>query len=142
MLIRLTPEQVVREWEVIRHAIKESTYESIFSRPDSVRDHLRELIAGTMQAWAIVAQEEFVGIVTTRFSLDASMGVKRLEIYSLFGFRDISPRMWATCYVMLKRFALANDCTHIIALSDQEHILSLATKLGGDTTQRMIVFDL
>lgn len=142
MLIRLTPEQVVREWEVVRHAIKESTYEAIFTRPDAVRDHLRELISGTMQAWAMADQDGFVGIVTTRFSVDASMGVKRLEIYSLFGFRDVAPRVWATCYVMLKRFALANGCSHIIALSDQENILSLAERFGGDTTQRMIVFDL
>lgn len=142
MLIRLTAEQVVREWEVVKHAMHATAYEKVYDDPEKVRDYLRELIVGTMQVWAIVEAEEFVGFLSTRFSNDATIGARRLEIYSLFGFRDVGLKTWAACYVILKRFALANNCKHIMAITDQEAIIKLAKRFKADTSQTLIVFDL
>jgi hypothetical protein len=142
MLIRLLPEQVIREWEVVEYAIKEANYEQMFDSDEAIRDHLRHVVLGTMQVWAIVNGDDFAGIGVSRFNTDTAMGVKRLEIYSLYAFKSLSPRTWATCFVVLQRFARANGCSHIMAISDNESVISLAEKMGGDTAQRMIVFDL
>ncbi len=141
MLVKLEPDQVIREWEVIKYAIQQSTHEQIFDTPDKIRDHLREILIGGMQVWAILEGEIFVGILTTRFSHDNTMGVRRLEIYSLYGYRDIDIKSWVTCFVILKRFARAHNCSYIISLTDQEGLIRLAERFKGDTSQRLIVFE-
>lgn len=142
MLVKLLPDQVLREWEVIKHAIMNSTYEQIFSTDDKVRDHLREILLGTMHVWAVLdAQEQLVAVGTTRFSHDLTMGVRRLEIYSLYGFKEFTLEQWAECFVSLQRFAKAQNCSYIIALSDQERIIQMAQKVGGDSSQRLLVFN-
>lgn len=141
MLIKLLPEQVIKEWEVIKHAIKQANHERMFDTSEAVKDHLRQIILGEMQVWALVSDDEFAGVAVTRFSRDRGMGNKRLEIYSLYAFKSVSLRAWATAFVVLKRFAQANSCSHIMALSDNEDVLSLADRMGGDTAQRMIVFN-
>lgn len=141
MLIKLLPEQIIKEWNVIKYAIEASTYERVFDTSEAVRNHLREALLGVMHIWAIVQEEQFVGIGVTRFSTDGTLGVKRLEIYSLYSYENVSMVTWATCFVALKRFAKANGCKHIIALTDQARVLEMAEKMGGDTSQRFLVFD-
>jgi len=142
MLIKLMPDQVIKEWEVIKYAIKQANYEQMFDSEEAVKDHLRHIILGTMQVWSIVDQDEFAGIGVTRFNRDSAMGVQRLEIYSLYAFKSLSPSTWATCFVVLKRFAKANGCSHIMAVSDNDSVIALSEKMGGDTAQRLIVFDI
>jgi len=140
MLIRLLPDQVIKEWEVVKYAISQANHEQLFATEEGVKDHLRQVIAGVMHVWAIVQDDEFAGVAVTRFNTDQSVGVKRLEIYALFGFKVIKNKTWATCFVALRRFAEAKNCSFIMALSDNQAVLRLADKLGADTEQRMIVF--
>lgn len=140
MLIKLTPDQVIKEWKVIKHAIQEATHEQIFDTDNKVQEHLREILIGTMQVWGIVEEGVFAGIGVSRFSHDNTMGVRRLEIYSVYGFRTISAGCWAENFVVLKRFAAANNCDYIITLTDNENIIAMAKEYGADTEQRLIAF--
>lgn len=142
MLVKLMPDQVLKEWEVVKYAIKQANHEQMFATEDAVKDHLRYIVLGEMQVWAIISEDEFVGIGVTRFNKDSAMGVKRLEIYSLYAFKFIDNKAWAASFVVLQRFAKANGCSHIMALSDNQQVIELAEKMGGDTKQRMIVFDI
>lgn len=141
MLIKLLPEQIIKEWEVIKYAIQASVYEEIFDTSEAVRNHLREALLGVLQVWAVVQDEQFVGIGISRFSVDGTLGIKRLEIYCLYSYEAVSMQTWATCFVVLKRFAKANGCKHIIALTDQARILEMAAMVGGNASQRFLVFD-
>lgn len=140
MLIKLLPDQIIKEWKVVRYAIEQSNPEQLFSTNEAIRDYLRNIIIGEMQVWAIVQDDEFVGLGVTAFSRDRMMGVKRLEIHSLYSFRAIATKTWVTCYVTLRRFAKANNCSHIMAITDQDNVIRLAQRMGGDTSQTMLVF--
>lgn len=142
MLVKLLPDQVIKEWDVIKYAITQANYEQLFATEEAVRDHLRAIILDQMQVWAITNDEtnEFAGIGVTRYNIERAMHIQRLEIYALYAFRPISNRTWAECFIALNRFAKANNCSHIMALSDNENIIKLAQQFGGDTGQRMLVF--
>jgi hypothetical protein len=142
MLVRLLPDQIIREWDVIKHAIKEANHERLFAEEQTVREYLRHILAGEMQVWAITDDEEeaFLGVGVTRFSYDHGMSAKRLEIFALYSYRDVPAKVWAACFVALKRFAKAHRCDYIIALSDQEAVIHLAERMGGDVAQHFIVF--
>lgn len=144
MLIRLLPEQVSEHWQEIRPAIEGALPPtSVGGRMQNV---LSEVLTDKLKVWVNFYEKEgkkiFNGVVTTSIIIEIGTGSKSLLIYTVFGYNESSQRDWMDGLATLRKYAKAEECTSIVAYSNIDNVIAMASRLGADTSYRLISFSI
>ena len=143
-LLQLLPDQVMKYWNTIKPCILQALPPYIFIT-DEVILHLQEkLLLGTLTCWVAIDAlnaSTIYGFCTTEFILDPVVESKNLLVYTVSVVNDHPESMWEYCAKILLKYAKANGCEKIIAYSNNEHMLKISERLGGNTYWHLIYFD-
>ena len=146
MLVRLLPDQVASNWDVIKHAVAESLPPTIIESPDKLNNLFESLLIGRMVCWASITGEtndEMEGLLITTVQEDKVSGTRSLLIFSLYSFTNASKELtWQEGLVKLMRFAITQRCDQIIAYTTNENVIRFVERAGGDVSQRFITIPL
>lgn len=119
MFIKLQPDQVVLFWEIIRHGLTVAYRIPKDVQQDFAIGTLVSLLSGMSQAWIGYSLDEegnkrLTGVITSRIVDDMYQGIKYLYIGGTYGYRRISPELYAEGIKALEEFAKANGCKAIV----------------------------
>lgn len=146
MIIKLIPEQITELWDSIRYGIIHAIAPLVDPTPDNIQDILCQLLRQDMQCWCVYedidGNKDIHGYIITSISIDANTKFRSLVIYSVFLYKQVNPNVWADGMNLVERFALANDCTRIVAYTNNPTILSIAEKGGYNTDYTYLVKEL
>ena len=144
MLIKLLPEQVSKYWVELRPAIEKALPPT--GDANRMQNVLSSILMDRLKVWASFYEKDgkrvFNGVVTTAIEDELGTSNRALLIYSVFGYSDSSPKDWFAGLETIKKYALAEGCTHIKAYSNIDNVVAMAARLGADTSYRLILFSL
>jgi hypothetical protein len=139
MLVKLMPEQISDQWELVREVI-------VGSRPHDLIKYdtnsvLEELLLGVKDCWASVNGKGVPeGMVITEVS--SFNGHKQLFIFALYTFENVSEDSWLKGAGTLVKYAQSKGCKGIAAYSNVDSVIKFTERLGGDASQRFIYIPL
>jgi len=137
MLIKLLPENVTRNWDIIKPAIERGLVPIAEEGLDKMNKILESLLAGVIECWVQTKETEegtkIHSIATTQVLHDYVSDTKSLLIYSIYNFRPMQDDDWVENYYTLKKYAVGRGCRKIIAYSKEPAIIQLIQRLGGES---------
>jgi hypothetical protein len=145
MLLKMLPEQVSNYWPHIRNSIEQALPPVVGESPNKMGNILEQLLTGEMQCWVAFRKDvenEVVGFIITTVISDPCSKTRNLLIYSLCGLKLSRGLDWIEGMEALRKFAKLMKCSRIVAYSDNQLILKVVEKLGGDTRYKFITFEL
>lgn len=145
MLIQLTPEQVSTHWDDISVAIAISLPPTIGDNASVMGDILASILKGKMHCWVALDNHVIVGVVTTRFMFDDIVGAKNLLIYTIYSPPDsmLKEITWHESIDILKKFGKENGCFQIIAYSNVQYVIKMATNgLKGKAEYTVLTWEI
>jgi len=139
MLVKLLPEQISRQWKLIKYSIEEALPPISYGAEDRYDRILTKLLSGEMHCWVQYNkdQSEVKAILTTTFTGDPVLGVRNLLIYSLFGF-SFTKKDYSEGLLTLYRFARSNNCTRIVGYTENQDLIKLTKRLKGEATYTFV----
>jgi hypothetical protein len=143
MIIKLLPEQIAENWDVIRFGFMSTHPAYMKVTPVQIRNILSNLLGGMVQCWFILEEgaKEISGFVLTAVVEDYISGTKSLNIYDLYSYKQFSPDVWSSGMVALKEFATANNCINLTAQTDIPQVVEIAKKLGFNVNTTFMVLE-
>ena len=139
MMTLLIPEQISRRWSTIRQSMEQALPAGTRNTVDLSGNVLSMLLGGRMQCWIFHEGSTVIAIMTTMINKDECDGTNVLFIYSFYGFTNIEGKHWIEGTRTLMRWAAKNRVSRLTAYSSALPIIKIAQKLGGDTSQTLIV---
>ena len=139
MIVMMTPEEVSKQWGVVRHAIEGSMPSNRSVTEAGMNNILMSILDGRMQCWAMEKEGKVQAIATTVYFFDPC-GDKTLCVYSLYGYEIISDRMWKEALEKLGEFAKRNGCRYVVAYTVDKRVIDIADK-NGATAEIFLTFD-
>jgi len=142
MLLRLSPEEVSRDWRLIKHAIiygmpprngKDIDMEKVASNV------LTAIMAGVADVWLSHVDNKIHAVAVTVKSVDAVAEESALIIYSLYGCREMSRELWEEMLTGVRDYARAQGITVLSAFSDVPKVLEIASMLGFKRTNYLML---
>ncbi len=144
MLTKLLPEQISKNWDVIRYAIQESLPPTVGQNPDRMTRILSAALSGKISIWASYTREDggmFEGILVTKILYDESSDTRNLLLYCLYGYTNSHKDTWTVGLKAVLKYAKANNCQQIVGYTDVPYIVELVNSLGGNTDYTFLSFD-
>ena len=141
MLLRMLPDQVASQWEVVWAAIEIVLPDEC--KTETVKSNmLVELMKGNMQCWVLKDDEdgESRALATTCFFYDPS-GKRSLFIYSLYGYKEITDGIWNDALTSLAKWAKANGCVSVFGHTANESMINAFNRLDGRTDERIVILE-
>jgi len=138
MLVRLTKDQIVHQWDTIKVAVRESLPPIADGAEDRMSRILSNMVFGTMQVWISQENNQMSGLVVTTVTEDGSSGIKNLLIYCGYSFREVSRREFVEGIVTLKKYAKGKGCSRIVTYTTHPGFEQLFTRLGGEAIYRFL----
>lgn len=140
MLIRLYPEQVSEQWDVIKPAIEASLPVNAIRTEEGMNNILDHILANRMQCWLIAEKQrdEDVYALLLTYTLLDPIGASSVFIYALYGYRPVPMEMWISSFKQLQGWARKNNCVNIIAFTDNQKVVNLVRNLGGNANQVLV----
>src|SRR5262245_46919552 len=145
MLIRLPPEQIMKWWPEIKECISTSLPRHIRESEQSLLSIQERMLTGLFDCWISAENNTglpLYGVTTTRFVTEEISGIKNLLIFTVTIVERHPENMWKECIEVLKRYAIAHNCTNIIAYSEVGPMINIAESLGFDTKTRLLYLKL
>lgn len=141
MLIRLMPEQISEQWDIIKPTIEESLRSAC--EDADMNEILTSLLNASSQCWVSSRKGTnggniIEGIIITMITKDLFGEGRNLLIYSLFGYSMDTKEAWRGGAKALATFAKATQCSRITAYTDVPSLIKLVEDLGGTAKQRFI----
>lgn len=143
MLVQIMPNQISQHWPQIERAINESGPAEAWGDHERNANYLKGLLTGRMQAWAGFGynpqgEAVLIGVVITAINPDSMIGGKTLEIRTLFGVQAIADELYREGLVTLQKFASANGCQHMTAITEFQRVIDVVRMLGGEARFTLI----
>lgn len=137
MVVQLTPDQITAMWDSLKDGIR-STLPPIAGRHEmAMANILTSLMKGNVQMWAgFKGEEEGTpdAVALTTIIIDPVTNNRKLLIYSLVKFSLIDFAILQEGMEEFRIFAQYYKCHSIVAYTQQDNIVSIAKKLGADTS--------
>jgi hypothetical protein len=137
MLTKLIPSQVAQFWNVIKYSLEQSLPPIAGDSPERMNRILASCLSGTSDVWVSYERTDdnvkFNGIAVTRILFDDVSYTRSLLIYSLFGYGKFETREWLLGLKSLADYAKSKRCSQIVAYTDNQQIVSLVKRLGGES---------
>lgn len=74
----------------------------------------------------------------TQVTEDAVSGLCFMNIYSLYAFEPISPKLWKSAWERFRKYAKTLGVNRVLALTDNPAVVRMVDRLGGSTRQRSV----
>jgi hypothetical protein len=131
---------VGNQWPRIKEAIEKSLPPIVGEGSDKLNRILEVLLTGEMQCWAAVRIDKVnpIGFVLTTISADYCSGTKNLLVYCVYAYETTIADDWVEGLQGLSKYAKSVGCSSITGFSDNEKILNIIHKFGGNTEYRFI----
>lgn len=142
MLIRLMPDQIMKYWPQIRDCILAAIPPVSDLTEDALLVLQSEFLSGEMDAWIGATDDGVYGVATTKIVVDDPSLTRNLLIYSVTMIDDAPASAISEGLQKLKQYAIGKRCRRVIAYSNNEKLLSIARRLKGDDSYRIIYFDI
>ena len=141
MLLRLLPEQISEQWDIIKPTIEDSLRSAC--EDADMNEMLTSLLNASSQCWvssrkATNGGNVIEGIIITIITKNMFGEGKNLLIYSLFGYSMDTREAWRGGAKALALFAKSNQCSRIVAYTDVPSLIKLVENLGGTANQRFV----
>ena len=141
MILRLLPEQISEQWDIIKPTIEESLHSAC--EDVDTNEVLTSLLNASSQCWVSSRKADnggniIEGIIITVITRNLFGEGRSLLIYSLFGYSMDTKEAWRGGAEALALFARSNGCSRITAYTDVPSLIKLAENLGGTANQRLI----
>jgi hypothetical protein len=142
MLVKLLPENVTDNWEVVKEAIRKSLPPFAIDTPDKMTRILESIVLGQLEVWVYYEFEDeklsIKNITTTSIITDAESQTKNLLIYSTYSFGHTQIEDWQAGLTDLAQYAKSNDCAAITAFTRDAHVLKFLESVGAEIETRFI----
>ena len=144
MLVRLLPDQVAENWEMLKHGIEEAMPPIIIGTPDKMNNLFESLLIGKMVCWAsMVSDEEMEGFLITTIQEDGISGTRSFLVFCIYSFSNSSSDLtWQEGLRKLADVARTQRCDQIIGYTTDDGIAKFVERIGGDASQRFITIPL
>ena len=141
MLLRMSSEQVSRQWDFILHTIRECVPHTL-SEYDAVA-LLEEFMSGQMVCWIFALDEgdDNFGVVTTRTSSD-HLDKRVLTIYSIYSHGTVPLSVWKDGFAGVYKWAVSDGHDYCLAYSNNKVSNKLLEVFGGVLVMYMYTLDL
>ncbi len=139
MLLRMLPEQISNQWNILKPAIEASLPSNTVKSDEGLNNILKALLSNKMHCWVLTdkAESEPYALATTSFIVDP-IGAVSLFVYSLYGYRPIPMELWIEGFKGLQDWALKNHCANVLAFTDNKRVMSIVEDLGGNVQQVVV----
>ena len=140
LLVKLTTNQLAIRWPSLSDGILKGMRVESKDDVEVVKARLlQSLLRRYLECWVIVDrrnQKKLLGVLTTLFSGDMYVGEKSLIIYSLYRWERVEHQLWESAISTLLKYAKAKNCNRVVAYTELDSVVKLATSLGarGKTT--------
>lgn len=146
MLVRLTPDQVDKAWDVLAPMIAESLPPTEVYSGSGMVGILRSLLVEDMICWLYYGDDEETEkdpytLVLTTEQLNKHTDSKNLLIYALYGIQEMPRAWWLDGFKTLKKYAEGTNCKKITAYSNIPSIIKFWEKLGGSNEFRFLTME-
>lgn len=143
-LLKFSPTQIMENWPYIKECILLSLPPYVLASQDTLLRIQEQLLVEYLECWACVEDDlkKFLGIVTTQIAVDDLTLTRNLLIFTVTITEEHEDDIWLQGYEYLSKYAKVRGCASIIAYTNQEQVVMLATRLQGDTSWRMLRFPL
>ena len=142
-LVRLFPDQVEVTFDAL---VRESCAALI--RPDDDSGWFRlyqRLMDSTMFCYMVVGKADerdvVLGILYLELNVDSVSGAKTLNIWNLFGYKLATMEHYKAAFGYILEIAANLKVRLVTAVSSQSTVLRVVEELGGNTSQRLITFE-
>jgi len=137
MLVRLLPDQISSNWELIKHAIKESVPPIHGESPDKINNIFESLLLETMACWASIKQRPegtiIEGVLITTILEDKFSRTKNLLVYCIYSFTNQSTDMsWEQGLCQLIRYGRKMGCDSIVGYTRNDNLVRYAERIGAN----------
>jgi len=141
----LSPIQIEIHRDIIVEAVREEVPGFRGNEP-AIVGLLEAVRNGAMQCWGLFTEaterRKLVGFGLTELYTERWTDRRICLIFHLHAYDFISTGAWKAAYMELERFAKQNGCDQIHAFTRNSRVIELATILGWDSDQRVLVRNL
>ena len=145
MLLQLTPEQISRRWNDISAAFMQCLPPDIPPTDEVMNNILRSLIDGSAQCWAgvgsINGKMVVCGLMLTKIEVEYVTGTRSLYIFTLYAYNHISDQLYLEGMETVRKFAKANNCSKVTALTSSGRVVDIAKQLGGKADYTLVTLE-
>jgi len=140
MLVRMFPEQIVKHWDIISHAIRESVPEIPGETPEKMNNILSGMLMETWECWFNANDKtgKFNGIVVTTVLYDNITETKSLLFYTMYGFGIVDMKGWMKGFKTLIKYARHKGCVRIVAYADIDFSLKFIERVKGSSKYKFL----
>lgn len=139
MLVRLEPDQIVKQWPKLREGVRMGLPPTAVNDDDRMANVLSSLLSGRAQMWGIYQDSNLAGGVVTMVLVDETAGNRTLLIYCFFGYAPIARQSWQDSMMTLKKFAEAQGCEKMGAFTTHKGIVELLKRRIDGVTEQMYI---
>jgi hypothetical protein len=144
MLIRLTVDQISKNWEFIKGGINAALPPVVGQQSDRMSNILTALMTNMAVCWLSVEEradrKEITGFVITTLIADSISGTKSLLIFCVYGVGTAFMASWKEGLEILKVHAKEKECHRIIGYTDVSSIVEFVKMAGGEAKYTFISF--
>lgn len=132
MLVKLLPDQISSNWDLIKFALEECA-PNITARGLNVV--LENLLSDEMQCWwEVVETEEKVvklyAVLLTSIHYDRFFQATCLRLCAFYGYEELTQLQWQEGYETFVNFAKGRDCSRIEAFTERAGLAEIGKKFG------------
>ena len=141
-LLKLSPEQLMTHWPYVKECILLALPPFVNSNTENIIRIQEMLLVDMLECWACIDEisGQFYGIMTTQLTADEITKTRNLFIFSITLTEEHEDIIWDEGYAEMMKYAVAKNCTNIIAYSNQQLVVNKAEKLGADVSWRLLNF--
>lgn len=145
MLIRIEPEQVNENWDVIGGGIRESIPSWVTMKFERMTKILTAIMLEKAICWAYykdASMETPDLVMVTTVMEDPLTGTRALLIYSIYAFVQLQQGHWVEILDTLKKYCPVIDCESVVGFTDVPEIIKLIKVLDGKINLAFFEFGL
>lgn len=133
-VIRLMPDQIAGSWDFYKEGFRKSLPPASGNHDIALSNIFQNLMADSMQMFVSYKDDEPTAGVITMIRTDPGTYARKLLIYAFVKFTRLDTFMIQEGWEVLSEFARSYKCGFIEAYTQESNVISIAEKLGADTS--------
>jgi len=144
MIIRLTPKDITKHWDVIKYALIRGDLITPDHQVKILNDMLHELLCEKAQCFFRFDSDErkIQAILITKIQQNKRTLEKFLYIQCIYSFLIVNDTIWRSDWSFLEAFAKEVECEFILANSSNPRIFEILAKLNIKESYRTFKYNL
>ena len=130
MIHKILASQIPQFWDTIKFAVLNADNIAEKDRQLYLNQLLAHLLCDKAQCFVRSLNRELQAVVITRIIKDEITGENSLFISSLFSFKVVPNSEWLSDIESMAKFARANHCKKVIAVSNNPRVFEIANSIG------------